>query len=242
MTSSEEIGPHVDPELLSAVALGDDVDAAITTHVDLCPSCSAEVHALSEARALAGAAGQESLLTPPASVWDAVSAQIDADESEASPPTALAPRRHRRVPLWLATAAAAVALAVGVGLGAVVTGGGDEPGTAAPVLGSTRLTTLDAAAQDRGAAEVRRHDDRVVLHVDASDLDGPDGLREVWLINVDGTRMVSLGLLPRGETGEFDFPERLLDEGYRIVDISYEPDDGDPLHSGSSLARGELAS
>ena len=241
MTSSEELGPHVDPELLAAIATGDAVDAAVRTHVDACPACSADVLALNEARALAAAAAQESLVTPPASVWEAVSAQIDADESAPTPVTALAPRRQRRIPLWLASSAAAVALAVGVGLGVVLAGDDEESAPVAQVLGSTRLTSLDDDAQDRGAAEVRRHDDRVVLRVDAADLGGPDGLHEVWLINVDGTRMVSLGLLSQGATGEFDFPERLLDEGYRIVDISYEPDDGDPLHSGSSLARGELA-
>ena len=60
-------------------------------------------------------------------------------------------------------------------------------------------------------------------------------------INLDGERMVSLGFLASGETGEFEVPARLMDEGYRIVDISDEPDDGDPTHSGVSLARGELA-
>jgi Anti-sigma-K factor rskA len=52
--------------------------------------------------------------------------------------------------------------------------------------------------------------------------------------------MVAVGLLASGEEGEFEVPVRLLEEGYRIVDISVEPDDGDPTHSGVSLARGEL--
>ena len=63
----------------------------------------------------------------------------------------------------------------------------------------------------------------------------------MWLINVDGTRMVALGVLAAGDAGEFPVPRGLLDEGYRIVDISVEPEDGDPTHSGVSLARGELA-
>ena len=63
----------------------------------------------------------------------------------------------------------------------------------------------------------------------------------MWLINVDGKRMVAVGLLASGDEGEFEVPLRLIDEGYRIVDISIEPDDGDPTHSGVSLARGELA-
>ena len=149
--------------------------------------------------------------------------------------------RRRRVPAWLASVAAAVALAAGVGLGMQLTGGSeDEPAPSPQVLGNATLASLDDSPQARGAAEVRRHDDRVVLHVAASDLDGPDGTREVWLINTDGSRMVSLGLLADGDAGDFDFPERLLEQGYRIVDISYEPDDGDPVHSGTSLARGTI--
>jgi anti-sigma-K factor RskA len=62
----------------------------------------------------------------------------------------------------------------------------------------------------------------------------------VWLINVDGERMVALGILARSDNGTFEVPRRLLEQGYRIVDISVEPDDGDPTHSGVSLARGEL--
>ena len=83
--------------------------------------------------------------------------------------------------------------------------------------------------------------DTITLKVQARALGGDDGFHEVWLINLDGTRMVALGVLAEGDTGEFDVPRGLLDEGYRIVDISVEPDDGDPTHSGVSLARGELA-
>jgi anti-sigma-K factor RskA len=113
---------------------------------------------------------------------------------------------------------------------------GPEP----TVVSSAELASLDERPVDRGRAEVRREDGHVVLRVDAQELGGPKGIREVWLINLDGGRMVSLGLLARGEAGEFEFPAELLDEGYRIVDISYEPGDGDPAHSGRSLARGTL--
>ncbi len=151
--------------------------------------------------------------------------------------------RRRGVPTWLAAVAASVTLLVGVGGGMLIAGGDDPAEEAAPeptVVSSTDLVSLDADAQERGRAQVRRQDDQVALHVDAQSLDGPDGIREVWLLNVDGSRMISLGLLSRGEQGDFEFPVDLLDEGYRIVDISYEPRDGDPTHSGRSLARGTL--
>ena len=50
-----------------------------------------------------------------------------------------------------------------------------------------------------------------------------------------------VGVLASGDEGDFGVPLGLIEEGYRIVDISVEPDDGDPTHSGVSLARGELA-
>lgn len=246
-------GPHADEQLLAALAMGegvDDVDESTRAHVASCDFCTSEVAALRETLELVLAAGAETFTAPPASVWAAVSAGLDADvEPVAERPAdddglglgvvhSLSERR--RVPVWLASTAAAAALAAGVAIGTQVVGDSDENAPAIQVLGATELASLDEAPQARGAAEVRRHDDRVALHVEASDLDGPDGTREVWLINTDGSRMVSLGLLPAGEAGEFDFPERLLEQGYRIVDISYEPDDGDPVHSGQSLARGTI--
>ncbi len=81
----------------------------------------------------------------------------------------------------------------------------------------------------------------VSVSVRARELGGEPGFHEVWLINVDGKRMVALGILARGDDGTFEVPRRLIDEGYRILDISVEPDDGDPTHSGVSLARGQLA-
>lgn len=247
-------GPHADDQHLAALAMGDvaEVDEVTRAHVDACDFCTSEVAALRETLSLVLAAGAETFTAPPASVWAAVSAELgseldagsDDDEDDIEPGAGVVHSlsERRRVPAWLAATAAAVALAAGVGIGTQVVGGSDpdETAPAIQVLGATDLASLDNSPQARGAAEVRRHDDRVALHVEASDLDGPDGTREVWLINTDGSRMVSLGLLPAGEAGEFDFPERLLAQGYRIVDISYEPDDGDPTHSGQSLARGTI--
>ena len=62
----------------------------------------------------------------------------------------------------------------------------------------------------------------------------------MWLINTDGTRMVSLGVLGDDDRGTFPVPQTLLDRGYRIVDISRERFDDDPAHSGDSVMRGTL--
>jgi hypothetical protein len=48
-------------------------------------------------------------------------------------------------------------------------------------------------------------------------------------------------LVPEGRTAErFSVSRALLDEGYVLVDVSREPLDGIPTHSGDSLMRGEL--
>ncbi|MBE7325841.1 anti-sigma factor [Nocardioides sp. Y6] len=264
------LAAHVDPELIAAMAMGEPVDAEVSDHVGACAVCGDELVALSETLALVGGAEQAFVAPPPSvweGIAAQIAADEQAHAAGAPARTATTPppsatpgaatlpvgedgptatvtplRRFAKVPAWAAAVAASVTLVAGVGVGAMIASPDDEetPAPQAQVLGSAALTTLDDAAEDRGAAQVRRHDDRVVLHVEASDLGGPDGTREVWLINVDGSRMVSLGLLPPGEAGDFDFPERLLEQGYRIVDISYEPDDGDPTHSGDSLARGTI--
>lgn len=255
---------HVDDQLAAALALEDTADfpdadlTAAREHLAGCPDCADHVASLREALGLLAAASEHTLEPPPARVWSAIAAEIAAEGDASGPtpagsvspsadPTASVIRlddRRRGVPSWLATTAAAVTLVLGLGVGWQLAGQPDDPAAPqATVLGTAALASLDETQADRGSAEVRRQDGRIVLHVEAQELGGPDvsaGVREVWLINVDGTRMVSLGLLARGESGDFDFPQKLLDEGYRIVDISYEPDDGDPVHSGTSLARGTI--
>jgi hypothetical protein len=252
--------PHPDPELLAALALGDleDVPAETRAHVEGCETCRHEVEQLRRTLSLAREGAGDRLIPPPAAVWDRIAAEVAAGPAPArtpAAPVAGAPSagptppsappassrrsaRRRRVPLWGMAVAASVTLVAGLAGGwALGRAAQDEP--APMVLAHADLHTLTGHA-DRGSAEVVRRDDHLVLWISSRAIDGAPGLHEVWLINTDGKRMVSVGLLgPSG--GRFDVPKRLLDEGYRIVDISVEPDDGNPAHSGDSVARGELS-
>ncbi|HPG74699.1 MAG TPA: anti-sigma factor, partial [Rhodoglobus sp.] len=67
------------------------------------------------------------------------------------------------------------------------------------------------------------------------------GFREVWLISSDTSQLVSLGVV-RGDTGRFTIPDGLDLTRYDLVDISEEPIDGNPEHSGDSILRGQLRS
>jgi anti-sigma-K factor RskA len=75
--------------------------------------------------------------------------------------------------------------------------------------------------------------------VDLDDGEQGDGFREVWLIKADASALVSLGVL-EGSTGVFEVPDGIDLREYVLVDISLEPEDGDPDHSGDSIVRGEL--
>ena len=57
-----------------------------------------------------------------------------------------------------------------------------------------------------------------------------DRYREVWLINSDGQRMYSLGVLPESGPATYPLPTLLADglDGFTIVDVSIEPYDGNP--------------
>ena len=55
----------------------------------------------------------------------------------------------------------------------------------------------------------------------------------------DGQALISLGVLD-DSSGTFRVPDSVDLDEYRLVDISFEPVDGDPAHSGDSIVRGEL--
>ncbi|WP_299441471.1 anti-sigma factor domain-containing protein [uncultured Phycicoccus sp.] len=246
---------HPDDDTLAALALGETADGRTATHVAACPVCSAEVEALRSTLQLARSGAPE-LIAPPPSVHAAVLAALD-DESgngpadgvpEAGPAAGAAvgdelahrrARRERRLPLgWIAGAAAA-----GLVFGAVGTRVLDQDPAPTPttVLASASLDTLDTGAR-LGSAEAVRIGPELDLDVRTAGLDPGDGYLEVWLINRDLTRMVSIGVLRPGEgTQRFAVDESLIEEGYVIVDISREGFDDKPEHSGDSVVRGTLA-
>ena len=61
----------------------------------------------------------------------------------------------------------------------------------------------------------------------------------VPLINQDGKRMVSLGILS-SDQATFPVPPDAVSQGYTIVDLSNEQFDDRPQHSGDSIMRGTL--
>lgn len=163
---------------------------------------------------------------------------------------------------WLA--AAAIAAICGTGLGFAGGYGAGKQNTAAPaptatttvpsstpsndpvktVVAEAKLATLKDK-KPRGSAQLVTSETGVKVVVSATDLPTTgsatsSGYLEVWLINSDLKRMVSIGILTKATAASFSVPQKLIDEGYVIVDISQEEFDDKPQHSGKTLARGGL--
>ena len=291
---------HPDDGLLVDFALGEPVEPTLSGHIDGCPHCAQELHALRSTLDLTRRAAIEDIpwQWPPDALWSRIESALDdedlapprqpsgaqssgADAADPAgpapaPPVELDPARRRRartegVPsgaassrsatraggrslasrsgLWLAGVAAASAL-VGLLAGRAVWAGSP---TESVTVASTGMQRLDST-QVVGAAAVRRESGHLDLSLDL-DLSAQElpaagkGYLEVWLINRDGQRMVSVGVLDAApDTGAasvtvpatFPIAQSLLDAGYVVVDVSSEAFDDDPTHSGDSLARGTL--
>jgi hypothetical protein len=236
---------HPDDEQLADAALGLDLLApGAREHLERCDECARTVAKLrGTASLVAGSAGalgaQGAWASPPPRVWDRIAAAVAGDLAGVVPIGARRPdqpiRQRGRIWPWAAGMAAA-GLVLGLLTGRTVW---DEAAPPATRVAQAELGTLDTQ-QRLGDAAVVRTDSGVGLEVaTTSALDAGDGYLEVWLINRDGKRMVSIGVLD-AETGLFPISQELLDQGYVVVDISREPFDEQPEHSGDSLVRGTL--
>ena len=145
-------------------------------------------------------------------------------------------RDRRRMPWLVGIAAGIVGLVAGAG---IVAGVLSNPEPAGDVVAQAALTDL-ATDADAGTARVERlGNGSEVLVLDTDFVDVADAYLEVWLIDPNIEGMVSLGHLTQANE-EFVIPEGFDVSAFPIVDISIEPLDGVPTHSGDSVTRGVL--
>jgi hypothetical protein len=233
-------------------ALGEpSLDAADVEHLLGCQRCSDDVRGLRRTVVAARGPRADVAVEPPPEVWQAVVAELglvtgtaSAAHEAALPPVGPAqqerPARGRAARL-LAVAAGAVVLALAAGAtGAALAGRDDD--RPAPEIAQARLQPFSAGAEAAGTARLVGDPAARLLEVQLSGLDRGDGYYEVWLIDPATTAMVSLGVLPpTTAAATLRVPEGLDVATYSLVDVSQEPLDGVPTHSGTSVARGELA-
>ena len=254
---------HIDDVILAALALGDrePLDGSDQHHLQSCRMCQDTLAEL-EGIVATGQAGREPLLDPGPRLLERITAEVaqqpaatarSAREPEAgesrqpavhvvsqAAPGPVEPRpvngsrRSRRMMLL----AAAVGLIVGVG-GAVLSDRLSQPEV--QVLTRTTLTSLPGQ-NGGGQAELVVVDGIEKLRVAVDTASPGQDYRELWLINTDGERMVSLGVLTASGRGDYPLPTVLSSglQDYTIVDVSLEPFDGNAAHSRVSVVRGNL--
>lgn len=246
---------HSDPDDLAMLALGEQVPDEVARHVAACAECAAERDAFAAVLTTARAAEHDApLVAPDDAVWGRIESELglgavvegaDADAAEPADPaegatvTSLSARRDRsRVWPWMAAAAAVGVVAGGVGTGWVMSRTpADQPPTIVAQAPLEALPNWDGAT---GAASVTvAADGSRTLELDVEGSVPEDGFREVWLIDREVTRLVSIGVL-EGSKGTFVIPAGIDLDDFAVVDVSQENLDGDPAHSGDSIVRGVL--
>ncbi|SDC35502.1 Anti-sigma-K factor rskA [Geodermatophilus telluris] len=179
---------------------------------------------------------------PPAGVPDSPPLPVGAGPvpPPADPPLApVVPLRPRRSRVLLAAAAALVA-GLAIGAGAVALRGGDDAGgSGVPVAAATLDPLAESDASGR-AEVVERADGTLVLEVDLAAGAPAEGYYEAWLLTESVSGLIPLGVVRTGSE-QFELPAGLDLGEYPVVDVSIEQLDGDPTHSGVSVARGQLA-
>lgn len=189
---------------------------------------------------------------PPALDLAAITAQ------ELSPRAASAPRRGWTLRPLIAVGGAMACVALGV-VGGAVLFGSDAGRTPDPVVASSpvtpaappgsrqvSLTRFDDAAPAGAAAEVNvftATDGRTVdLRVQGLPQPKKGEFYELWVLG-DAGKMISLGIVRVDASGsaEVRMPLPVSLRRFPIFDISLEPGDGNPTHSGHSVLRSAAA-
>jgi hypothetical protein len=200
--------------------------------------------------AAAMAAGEEPLATPAAD-----GAAMQPARRASAPATSRAggwfSRRFQLRPLALAGGGFAAVL-VGLALGAIVFGGSESSpqvtgvapsAPAATPVGQVALARFgDGPAPPTASALASMYtaSDGKTMKVAVKNLPVPPhgSFYELWAIGKDG-KMVSLGNVPvdANGSGTTEVPVPVSLRRYPILDISLEPADGEPTHSGHSVLR-----
>jgi hypothetical protein len=165
---------------------------------------------------------------PPAALWAAIATEMDR------PPNDVITLRQARRRAWLGAAAVVVA-GMTIAGGLLASGGERDDIVAAAALSNDGLSPLGASSS--GNAEIIRDGNSYRLHLNVSRVpQQPTSYIEVWLIDSQVKGMISLG--PFHGDGDYVIPSGVDPAKFPIVDVSIEPSDGVPTHSGVSIVRG----
>lgn len=217
----------------------------VADHLDGCDGCRRELAIV--ARASAWLQDAARLEVAPEMLPDGVPPQ----EPITLPPLALprhawlpgarraaSPRGGQLRQRWLA-AAAVVLVAAGV-LGGLVVGRASDGGKASSR--AIALHPVPGGVPVGGAVGEARLAANGGMTLSVNGLPKPPGqdFYEIWLYDPPSGRMLAVGVLPPTGKGNYSLP-RTVENGYGAVEISLEPNDGNPAHSMLSVLRGQMS-
>jgi anti-sigma-K factor RskA len=193
---------------------------------------------------------------PPADLWNDIEAAVFAvspsdtvgEESGESPTNNVVDitSRFRRGTAFFAAAAAAVVVVIGALV--VAASGNDSPSF--EVVGDARLDWQEGFVAEGAEltvdATILGTDSAQAVQLNAAALPPRAGEDlELWLIGIDAAgelTISTLGIIESDADGTYEVPDDFDSSAFDtvLVDISYEPRDGDETHSGASIVRGEV--
>jgi anti-sigma-K factor RskA len=183
-------------------------------------------------RSIARTVGPEDFVRqPPApGLWERINAEIGGDV----PAQGRSGRQRWR---WSLVAAAAAVAVVTFGATTALLNRDNTETVSSSVLSNEGLSPRGAATTAN--AELKRDGTNFELEVELDDAPTlSNSYLELWIIDRNVAAMVSLG--PFRGSGRYLIPAGVDPGVYPIVDISIEPADGVPTHSGESVVRGTL--
>ena len=184
-------------------------------------------------------------LEPPDEIWQGIESAVGMDRDAPAPVVPLDSRRRLPRRALLGTAAAVVAAVLGVVALLSLSGETDEI-LATATLAYDPLSFDSLGAGAAAGANLVSDDGRLTVELVDAALPSPGGGNdlEVWLIQPDDqgnvVDLISLGVVDPTGPQTLEVPRSHDPAVYFVVDISVEPRDGDPGHSGRSILRGAL--
>lgn len=214
--------PHPADDDLAMLALGEQM-AGVASHVTGCARCAAELDALRSAVRTARAGDLTSPPPAPPAVWVRIADELDL----------AAPSRGRRLLVGAAAAVAALAVLAGV---LFVGNPADRPSSTATQVALSPLGKAGGSGSVRLVAGAGGRE----MDITTRGLPRTSGFYEVWLLDPANGHLVALGSLDDAGSAQLPVPRGVAMADYPTVDVSQQPDNGNPAHSGHSVLRARL--
>ncbi|MET7437186.1 anti-sigma factor domain-containing protein [Streptomyces sp. NPDC004082] len=241
-------------------------------HLQSCSVCQAEVESYRRVVTAARTPqlDEDDLIQPPAQLWADITAELSLSEdaftefpaaneephailtgeregdghavhaSASTDTPATAQRRRVRRRARFSVALAACAALLGAGAGSTITWWALRTDSTTTTPSAKPLDSLRPAST--GYASLRGTQAHRTLAIEVKGLPDTTGYFEVWLMNRSHTKLVSMGVLNADGQATLPVPKNIDLREYSVVDVSVQPYNGKPDHSGKSIVRGPYAS